>query len=569
MQNIYKQPGNTGTDTENPQYGVERPVYTEDWSGDPGVFADAATPSARMGALSAGTGSDGPGTPATPSVTTAVAGPTVYGDINTGLEFSVTYDTTVTGNADSTMIESAFANAVNYFIGHFTNKIVINLTLQLGATDLGQSTVFLTSETYDAVKTALTSQANSASGSALQKSAVATLPNNDPTVQGGPGNTYLVSTGQAKALGLTAANGSSSDGVITISDSQTYFYDQSSPVAGSYDITAVAEHEISEVMGRFALLGDNIANGPNYSVMDLYRYSGSNVREFTGGAAAYFSIDSGQTDLKDWNTIANADYGDWASGTADSFNAFADPGAVEPVTAVDLQNMQVLGYTAACFLRGTSVLTTIGEVPIENLRINDLVVTSSGEARAIRWIGQWAYAARFVGRNLGLLPICVVADALMQGVPTRDLWVSPEHSLYIDGVLVPAKHLVNGMTVVQAAEAEELEYFHIELGSHDIIYAHGTPTETYADCGNRMMFSNAAEYERLYPNDTSPQWRFCAARVECDAPEVIAIRQRMAQRAADLGYSINAALNLCPGLADGPLAHVDRGPSGGFVPSAA
>jgi hypothetical protein len=190
----------------------------------------------------------------------------------------------------------------------------------------------------------------------------------------------------------------------------------------------------------------------------------------------------------------------------------------------------------ACFARGTLILTENGEVAVEHLAIGDSVVTLSG-AQAIRWVGRRSYDGRFIAGNRNVLPICIKASAIMRGVPARDLWVSPEHSLLIDNVLVQAKHLVNGSTIVQPDSVEQVEYFHIELESHDVIYADGAPAETFVDCDNRLMFTNGAEYARLYPDDERPRWHFCAPRLEWGSAELIAIRSRIFDHACQLGHA--------------------------------
>jgi len=190
-----------------------------------------------------------------------------------------------------------------------------------------------------------------------------------------------------------------------------------------------------------------------------------------------------------------------------------------------------IDIVAACYLRGTMILTATGEVPVEQLAIGDRVITVRGHTRPIRWIGRRGYAGQLATKNPGVLPICVKANAIEKGVPARDLWVSPEHSLYIDRVLVQAKHLVNGVSVVQVGSVgDTLEYFHIELDDHDVIHASGAPAETYVDCDNRLMFANATEYARLYPDDDRPRWRFFAPRLEWGAPDLIAMRQRLFSR---------------------------------------
>ena len=67
-----------------------------------------------------------------------------------------------------------------------------------------------------------------------------------------------------------------------------------------------------------------------------------------------------------------------------------------------------------------------------------------------------------------ILPICIKAGALDDNVPHRDLWISPHHAMFFagydgDGVLIEAKDLVNGVTIVQAERVENVEYFHVEL----------------------------------------------------------------------------------------------------------
>ena len=176
---------------------------------------------------------------------------------------------------------------------------------------------------------------------------------------------------------------------------------------------------------------------------------------------------------------------------------------------------------------------------IEALAPGDRVVTLSGEARPIRWIGRRSYDGRFIAGNKGVLPICIAAEALADGAPARDLWVSPGHSLYVDEVLVQAEHLVNGATITQAESVEEVEYFHVELDSHDIIFADGAPSESYVDCDNRLMFANGAEYEKLYPNDERPHWAFCLSRLEWGDAELTEIRARLLTRAGAQGHVLD------------------------------
>jgi len=79
------------------------------------------------------------------------------------------------------------------------------------------------------------------------------------------------------------------------------------------------------------------------------------------------------------------------------------------------------------------------------------------------------------------------------GLPSpRDLWVSPEHALWIDGALVPASLLVNGETIIEAGAADDLSYLHLEFDGHAVIFAEGTPAESFVDDDSGGRFDNAA-----------------------------------------------------------------------------
>jgi hypothetical protein len=112
--------------------------------------------------------------------------------------------------------------------------------------------------------------------------------------------------------------------------------------------------------------------------------------------------------------------------------------------------------------------------------------------------------------------------------------------LYFDDVLVQAAHLVNGLTIVQAEAVEQVEYFHVELDSHDILVAEGAPAESYVDCDNRLMFENGAEYARHHPGDERPHWLFCAHRLKRGDGALTAIRARLLDRAVAQGHLLTS-----------------------------
>ncbi len=191
---------------------------------------------------------------------------------------------------------------------------------------------------------------------------------------------------------------------------------------------------------------------------------------------------------------------------------------------------EITENTTPCYCRGTLIRTDRGDVPVEELAIGDAVTTALGKLRPIKWIGRRSYGGRFVMGRKDILPICIKAGALDDNVPCRDLWISPHHAMYLEGVLIEARDLVNGASIVQAERVEKVEYFHIELEEHDVIIAEGALSESFVDDDSRLMFHNAHEYRVLYPDNLAPLARYFAPRCS-DGHAVEAARRHVAVRA--------------------------------------
>lgn len=176
-----------------------------------------------------------------------------------------------------------------------------------------------------------------------------------------------------------------------------------------------------------------------------------------------------------------------------------------------------------CFVAGTQIATPRGEVPVEQLVPGDKVMTVNGIARRIVWIGVGkVLVAR--GQRGAATPVIVRSGALGANVPCRDLRVTKGHALFIDGVLIPVEELINQRSILWDDRAQELEIYHIELVTHDVLLADGAPAESYRGEGNRGLFRDAAA--RRNPSCRTP----CAPLVT-SGPVVDGIWRRLQDRA--------------------------------------
>ena len=201
---------------------------------------------------------------------------------------------------------------------------------------------------------------------------------------------------------------------------------------------------------------------------------------------------------------------------------------------------------SVCYAAGTQILTATGEKPVESLAPGDTVVTMSGDeriAQPIKWLGSRRIDIASHPRAAEVAPVLIRCGAFADNVPHRELRVSPDHGILVDGKLVCARQLVNGTTIYQEMDRASVEYFHIELNTHAIVLAEGLPAESYLDTGNRGFFANAREPLMLHP-DLLDQTNYpTRAAASChpfvwDEASIRPIWQRLAERAAALGQPV-------------------------------
>jgi hypothetical protein len=187
---------------------------------------------------------------------------------------------------------------------------------------------------------------------------------------------------------------------------------------------------------------------------------------------------------------------------------------------------------APCFAAGTRILTAAGAlVAVEDLAIGDSVEIHTGEASNIVWIGHRRLNLAGHPRPDTVQPILIRAGALGRGLPWRDLVVSPDHAMYLDGHLISAKTLINGFSIRQL-NRKYVKYYHIELSQHAVLFAEGAAAESYLETGNRGAFANGGPDVTLHPDFAQRlrESKGCAPFAEA-GPVVEAVRQRILDRA--------------------------------------
>jgi Hint domain len=169
-----------------------------------------------------------------------------------------------------------------------------------------------------------------------------------------------------------------------------------------------------------------------------------------------------------------------------------------------------------CFAAGTRIRTSRGYVAVEDLREGDEVPTVSGTRQSIVWIGRRHVDCRSHPEPQKVWPVRIRAGAFGRGRPHRDLWLSPDHAVFVDGVLIPVKYLIDDAAIVQVP-MDTIDYYHVELPRHDVLLAEGLTVESYLDAGDRRNFDNGGDVVALHPDFASRAWEAegCAPLVVC------------------------------------------------------
>jgi hypothetical protein len=368
------------------------------------------------------------------------------------------------------------------------------------------------------------------------------------TVNGGSVDVSLIDFEQVSALTVNAGASMTIEGSLEVGGAHLNMVPNT--------LTAIGPITVN---GGALIGGGFLTSASGTIILSNYGTFQWNGGQFVGGAdASGLTVDLGATDNGTFQfsqpfngTITDFNAGDIISytgtGTVNSVNIVGNT-AVFDTTAgtftisfdpsVNTADFVITGNTITtnqvpCFVSGTRIRTRRGEIAVEDLRIGDLAVTSSGENRPILWIGH----RRIERPAPAVWPVRVMAGAFGDNLPVRDLFLSSGHAVCVDmagEIFVPVGQLVNGSTI-DWVEVPEVTYWHVELKSHDVLLAEGMPCESYMDAGNGAFFGRA--YGRL--GGVDPQrvveslTRY--ARPFVDGGLIVeAIRERLACRAETL-----------------------------------
>lgn len=276
--------------------------------------------------------------------------------------------------------------------------------------------------------------------------------------------------------------------------------------------------------GIFSLNGFQATAGSQGSTMLLWNSSTQTPTQISGS----FITPGSTVDISNGNTISGTSY----NGNSNPF----------PVTS-----------SVVCFAAGTLIRTVRGDVPVETLRFGDVVITASGAERPIVWIGHKEFDCATHPDQKAVWPIRIMAGAFGDNRPSRDLFLSPQHSVLVncvDEVLIPIRYLVNGGMIAQVPR-DKISYWHVELDAHDILLAENLAAESFLDTQGRIgLFDNGIEHALVHPASPLKTMDDFCRPIMLDGPVIDAARARLIARMETLGWTATYDADLHV-LADG------------------
>ncbi|MGF1275701.1 Hint domain-containing protein [Acetobacter pasteurianus] len=236
-----------------------------------------------------------------------------------------------------------------------------------------------------------------------------------------------------------------------------------------------------------------------------------NISNFAPGDVLEFSGNTTDTQLS-WTNNNDGTYtlyGVDSSGKKTelvkslTFGTKADGTSYGPDDFTDVQSAATGFEVITCFLAGSMIRTTKGDVAVEDMQIGDEVVAYDWQnnkdiTRPVIWVGKAHTTVRpeLTDDEAGW-PVRILKDAIADGVPYKDMLITAEHCLFFKGSFVPVRMLVNGVSIFYDKSITSYNYYHVETEQHPVITADGMLTESYLDTGNRASFRQEGKVVRI------------------------------------------------------------------------
>lgn len=145
-----------------------------------------------------------------------------------------------------------------------------------------------------------------------------------------------------------------------------------------------------------------------------------------------------------------------------------------------------------CLLSGTEIKTTRGIINVEDLVQGDMVLTENETFSPLRWVGVQTLSPIFSGK--ASWPVKISKDALGANTPDKDLYVSQDHAIFLQSLLISAEALVNGTTITLVEPTESaIKYYGLDLGPATIHPVHNLPVGSLG-ATQREHFDNYQEW---------------------------------------------------------------------------
>ncbi|BAU37484.1 outer membrane protein [Acetobacter pasteurianus NBRC 101655] len=330
------------------------------------------------------------------------------------------------------------------------------------------------------------------------------VPLADPS-QATTGTISITNNADVTAANWNIGDSSGATAAVTVSDGASLTLDNSDKIASGSTVivgnsgTLVLDGVSSNTPGQIQFSGGNgtieVGAGTNLTIIQyITNISVNDTIVLDGTIADGVVYEDGVYTL--------TDNGKPIQGTASFQLPAANEGSTFTVTNVNGKTY-LNATTVVCFLAGSMIRTSEGDVAVEDIQIGDQLVTFDWKhnkevTHPVVWVGK-AHAMVRAGLpdDEAGYPVRVLKDAIADGVPYKDMLITAEHCLFFEGKFVPVRMLVNGVSIFYDKSITSYDYYHVETDQHSVITADGMLTESYLDTGNRRAFRQEGKVATL------------------------------------------------------------------------